>query len=436
MSKGQKLWNRAKQIIPGGNQLLSKRAEMFLPDQWPAYYKKAKGVQVWDLDDRRYLDMSIMGMGTCILGYANLVVDRAVTKAIKAGSMSTLNCPEEVELAERLIALHPWSGMARFTRSGGEACSVAVRIGRAASRKDKVAFCGYHGWSDWYLSSNLADPANLNQQLLSGLQPLGVPQALSGTAFPFSYGHLEELRKIVAENPNEIGVIIMEVQRYKPIDLAFLKGVQQIAKDIGAVLIFDEVTSGFRVRVGGMHVLHNLTPDVVVLGKAMGNGYPIAAIVGRKEIMQAAQETFISSTFWTERVGFTAALAVIEQFEKLSVSKQLVKTGQHLKKGLSKIIATHRLDIEMVGMDPVPIMMSKEKDALLIKSVYTQEMLKKGFLAANLTYVSYAHTEKIVDLYLKATDEAFGKIVNARKQGNLEKLLKWPVCHSGFQRLN
>src|SRR3989338_1096085 len=154
MNSGSVLWNKAKKLIPGGNQLLSKRSEMFLPDQWPSYYKKAQGIEVWDLDDYHYFDMSIMGMGACVLGYAHPSVNEAVKKAVEMGSMCTLNCYEEVELAEKLIELHPWSQMVRFARTGGEACAIAVRIARAASQRDKIAFCGYHGWHDWYLSSN------------------------------------------------------------------------------------------------------------------------------------------------------------------------------------------------------------------------------------------------------------------------------------------
>jgi len=436
MNTGAKLWNKAKKIIPGGNQLLSKRSEMFLPDAWPAYYKKALGVEVWDLDDRRYIDMSIMGMGTCVLGYANKEVHQAVTKAINAGSMATLNCYEEVELAQKLIDLHPWANMVRFARTGGEACSMAIRIGRAASRKDKVAFCGYHGWSDWYLAANLADAGNLNQQLLPGLEPLGVPRALKKTVLPFMYGNLNELEEIVSKNKNELGVIMMEVQRHKEIDLEFLKGARKIADRTGAVLIFDEVTSGFRLRPGGMHVLYNLVPDVVVLGKALGNGFPIAAVVGKKKVMQAAQETFISSTFWSERVGFAAALEVIRQFETKLVARHLVSMGNYIKKNLTEIFFSQGLNMEVVGISSAPCLVIKEDEPLVIKTVFTQEMLSRGFLAGTLIYVSLAHTKKIVDQYLKAAAEVLGSIAQAIRKGRLKKMLKGPVCHGGFKRLN
>ena len=192
MGSGQKLWQRAKRVIPGGNMLLSKRAEMFLPDQWPAYFSKSKGCEVWDLDGNRLIDMSMMGVGTNTLGYAHDEVDGAVRAVVDAGNLTTLNAPEEVYLAEKLVEMHPWAEMARFCRTGGEANAVAIRIARAASGKDKVAFCGYHGWHDWYLAANLGNNKTLAGHLLSGLDPNGVPQELNGSIIPFNYNSLTE----------------------------------------------------------------------------------------------------------------------------------------------------------------------------------------------------------------------------------------------------
>jgi glutamate-1-semialdehyde aminotransferase len=175
---GQRLYTQAKTRIPGGTQLLSKRPEMFLPDQWPSYYSRARGVEVWDLDGNKYIDMSYNGIGACVLGAADPDVDEAVKAAIDAGSMSTLNAPEEVELAELLCELHPWAEMVRYARSGGEAMAIAVRIARAKTRRDRVAFCGYHGWHDWYLAANLAEEKALDGHLLPGLEPTGVPRGL------------------------------------------------------------------------------------------------------------------------------------------------------------------------------------------------------------------------------------------------------------------
>jgi len=435
MGKGTELWNKAKKIIPGGNQLLSKRSEMFLPDFWPSYYQKAKGVDVWDLDGRHYVDMSIMGIGSCVLGYGYRKVDQAVRKAIEKGSMCTLNCYEEVKLAEKLIAMHSWAGMVRFARTGGEACAVAVRIARAYSGKDKVLFCGYHGWHDWYLPTNLANDKHLDGQLLPGLDPAGVPRELKGTAIPFMYGDIDQLKGLLEKNKGSVGVIIMEVARNKGVNIPFLKEIRKICSEQGIVLIFDEVSSGFRVNIGGMHMLYNVLPDIVILGKALGNGYPIAAVIGRKEVMEAAQSTFISSTFWTERVGFSAALEAINQFEKNDVIKHITEIGSYIMAGWRKIFDLNKLNIEIVGLPSVPIMVIKEAKELAIKTLFTQEMLKRDFLASTIVYVSYAHTKKIVDAYLKEAKKVFDLIVLGIKKNNLDNLLDGPVCHTGFKRL-
>ena len=263
MNTGQKLWKSAKQLIPGGNMLLSKRPEMFLPEKWPAYFSKAKGCKIWDLDGNEYIDMSIMGIGTNILGYGHHEVDEAVMRTIQAGNMSTLNCPEEVYLAEKLIELHSWADMARFARSGGEANAIAIRIARAASGKDKVAICGYHGWHDWYLSANLADDKSLNGHLLPGLEPKGVPSNLKGTVFPFRYNDFKELEALV--NSQEIGVIKMEVVRNSEPENEFLLKVRDLATKHNIVLIFDECTSGFRETFGGLHLKYGIKPDLAML---------------------------------------------------------------------------------------------------------------------------------------------------------------------------
>ncbi len=436
INKGAALWKKAKTLIPGGNQLLSKRSEMFLPDQWPAYYKKAKGCEIWDLDDRPYYDMSIMGIGSSPLGYAHEAINAAVHRAIDEGNMTTLNCPQEVELAQKLVDLHPWGDMARFARTGGEACAIAVRIARAFTQKDKIAFCGYHGWHDWYLAANLSDSKNLDQLLLPGLSPVGVPQHLKGSAIPFYYGDAQAFKELVQQHKADLGVVIMEVARHSQPDLNFLRTIREMTRDMGIVLIYDEISSGFRLNTGGLHLLYDLQPDMTVLGKALGNGHPISAILGREKVMQAAQETFISSTYWTERTGYAAAFEVLKIYEREAVPQQLIKQGNKIRLGLEGLFKKHQLNIEIEGLASNPILIFKDKDGLLIKSVYTQEMLKRGFLASSVIYVSIAHTDKIIDLFLVNADEVFGCISAAMKGGQLASLLKGPVCHSGFKRLN
>jgi glutamate-1-semialdehyde 2,1-aminomutase len=434
MGSGQKLWKRAKQVIPGGNMLLSKRAEMFLPDQWPAYFSKAKGCRVWDLDGNEYIDMSIMGIGTNILGYGHPEVDAAVQQTVTAGNMSTFNCPEEVYLAEKLVELHPWADMARLARSGGEANALAIRIARAASGKDKVAICGYHGWHDWYLSANLGDEAGLDGHLLPGLQPNGVPRSLKGTVFPFNYNNYAELDALV--NTQDIGVIKMEVVRNMGPEDNFLYKVRKLATDRGIVLIFDECTSGFRETFGGLHKKYGVEPDMAMFGKALGNGYGITATIGKREVMEAAQTTFISSTFWTERIGPTAALKTLEVMGRIKSWETITQTGLNIRQGWQKLADKHGLNISHWGLAALTGFTINSENALAYKTLITQEMLAKGYLAGNSVYVCIKHTPEVVEGFLNALDPIFLLIKQCEEGRDVMSLLNGPVCHGGFKRLN
>jgi glutamate-1-semialdehyde 2,1-aminomutase len=434
MGKGQKLWKRAKRIIPGGNMLLSKRAEMFLPDQWPTYFSKAKGCEIWDLDDNKFIDMSIMGIGTNTLGYGCIEVDESVRKTIDEGNMSTFNCPEEVYLAEKLIELHPWAQMARFARSGGEANAIAIRIARAASGKDNVAICGYHGWHDWYLSANLGDDKNLAGHLLPGLEPNGVPKSLRGTVYPFKYNNYSELEALV--NERDIGVIKMEVMRNEAPKDNFLQKIRELASERGIVLIFDECTSGFRETFGGLHKKFNVEPDMAMFGKALGNGYAITATIGKREVMEAAQSSFISSTFWTERIGPTAALATLNVMENNKSWDTVTEIGLNIRKGWQKLAEKNSLEIEHWGLPALTGFSFKSKNALEYKTLITQEMLGKGYLAGNSVYACTAHTPDVVEGFLTELDPIFSLIKECEDGRDVMSLLKGPVSHADFKRLN
>ncbi len=434
MGTGQKLWKRAKQVIPGGNMLLSKRAEMFLPDQWPAYFSKAKGCKVWDLDDREYIDMSIMGIGTNTLGYGHEEVDAAVQQTVSAGNMSTFNCPEEVYLAERLVDMHPWADMARLARSGGEANAIAIRIARAASGRDKVAVCGYHGWHDWYLSANLGDDKGLDGHLLPGLEPNGVPRNLKGTVFPFNYNNYAELEALV--NAHDIGVIKMEVVRNKGPEDNFLQKVRNLATQRGIVLIFDECTSGFRQTFGGLHKIYGVEPDMAMFGKALGNGYAITATIGRREVMEAAQSTFISSTFWTERIGPTAALKTLEVMERSKSWDTITQTGLSIRARWQALADKYQLKLDHWGLPALTGFSFHSEHALAYKTLITQEMLSKGYLASNCVYVCTEHTPEVVNKYFEALEPVFGLIQTCENGRDPLSLLNGPVCHGGFKRLN
>ena len=436
MGKGQKLYIKAKTLIPGGTQLLSKRPEMFLPDYWPSYYSKAKGCVVTDLDGTNFYDMCYMGIGACVLGYAFDYVDNAAKSAIDRGSLCTLNAPEEVELAEKLIELHPWADMVRYGKAGGEAMAIATRIARAATGNDIVLICGYHGWQDWYLATNLGDSNALNPHHLSGLEPTGVPQVLQGTTLPFLYNDYNGFITLAERYKGKIAAIVMEpIRNNMPID-DFLVKVRDYSTKHGIVLIYDEITAGFRLSCGGSHKVLGVEPDIAVFAKAIANGYPISAIVGKKEVMTAAQDSFISSTFWTERIGVTAALASIAYFETNNVEERLIQIGKRTRNIWESASKESGLAIHMGGILPLSHFTFNVDQPLVCKTLFTQLMLDKGFLASIALYASIAHTDKILNFYDVAIHESFLFIAQALKEDKLQNSLRGPVSHAGFQRLN
>ena len=434
LGTGQKLWKRGKRVIPGGNMLLSKRAEMFLPNQWPAYYSKAQGCSVWDMDGREYTDMSIMGIGTNILGYGHPEVDDAVREVVALGNMSTLNCPEEVYLAERLVELHPWADMVRFARTGGEANAIAIRIARAAVGKDKVAICGYHGWHDWYLAANLSGESSLDGHLLPGLEPKGVPRGLKDTTLTFEYNDFDGLEQLV--KTHDIGVIKMEVSRSVEPKPGFLEAVRELATQQKIVLIFDECTSGFRQTFGGLHKKYGVEPDMAMFGKALGNGYAITALVGRKEVMDAAHSTFISSTFWTERIGPVAGLKTLEVMEREQSWVQITQTGREIGKRWTELGKKYDLPVAVSGLPALIGFNISVENWLKYKTLITQEMLGKGYLAANSVYVCTEHSLEVVNQYFDELEPIFAQIRDCEDGMNVDELLQGPVCHAGFKRLN
>ena len=433
MSSTGSLWQQAKHLIPGGSLLLSKRAEMYLPVGWPAYFDRTEGCAVWDLDGRKFLDLGFMGVGTNILGYSHPMVDSAVRSVIDKGNLSTLNAPEEVYLAEELITLHPWADMVRYARSGGEACAVAVRIARAASGKDKVAFCGYHGWHDWYLAANLTNDDSLEGHLLPGLEPNGVPQALAGTSMPFHYNDLDGLRDLLNEN-TDIGVIYLEPQRSTPPAPGFLEGVRELATKHGAVLIFDECTSGFRRTLGGLHLHYGVDPDIATFGKTLGNGYAITAIIGRGEIMQAAQSTFISSTFWTERIGPTAALATLSAMREENAPARVHEIGVNVQGRWQELADSAGLSITTGELPALANFTVTGLDSTAVRTFVTSRMLDSGYLAGVNLYASIAHTPEILDDYFEALEPVFVELASMDDSALTASLPDGPA-QTGFRRL-
>ena len=410
---------------------------MWLPEQWPSYYSRAKGCEVWDLDGNHYYDMSIMGVGANVLGYAFDEVDQAAKKAIDRGSMCTLNAPEEVELAEALLDLHPWADMVRYAKAGGEAMAMAARIARAYTGKDIVLVCGYHGWHDWYLSANLTKGDPLADVHLKGLAPAGVPKGLAGTNLIFHYNQEEEFEALVKENRGKIAAVIMEPIRNDYPNPGYLEKIREITEAEGIVLIFDEITAGFRLCPGGSHLKLGVNPDIAVFAKAMTNGYPVSAIVGKRDVMEAAQETFISSTFWTERIALASALESIRCYQKYKVDEVQSRVGGRVKEGWLRAAERQGIKIHVSGILPLIHFEFLYENPLIYKTFFTQQMLKKGYLAATGLYVSLAHTESIIEEYLAACENVFEEIGKICLEGKeIMEYLDGPVCHAGFERLN
>jgi len=433
---GPELYLRAKKRIPGGTQLLSKRPEMFLPDNWPAYYSRAEGCTIWDLDGQPFTDFTSCGIGCCLLGYADPTVNAAVMDRITRGSMCTLNSADEVELADLLCEIHPWADQVRYARAGGEAMSIAIRIARAATGRDTIAFCGYHGWGDWYLAANLGETTALNGHLLPGLEPTGVPQALRGSALPFRYNQPSELEAIVSSQKGKLAAVVMEPMRHDAPSDGFLEKIRSLADEAGAVLIFDEITSGWRSHHGGIHLRLGVEPDIAVLAKSISNGFPMAAVIGRARIMEAAQRTFISSTYWTEGIGPAAALATLKRLKSVGAVSHIEKIGELTREGWRAAARRHALTLNVGGIPALcTFAFNHGEESRVLMTLFTQGMLDRGFLANGAFYPTCAHTPEIVSRYLQAADLVFADLKAGLANKTLKNDLRGPVAHSSFARL-
>jgi glutamate-1-semialdehyde aminotransferase len=375
--------------------------------------------------------MSIMAVGACILGYADDDVDSAVIEAVKSGVNSSLNCPEEVALADVLIDLHPWFDMVRYARSGGEALAIAVRIARAKAKREIILFSGYHGWSDWYLAANIGDKDGLDGQLMPGLDPAGVPKGLEGTAIPFAFNDIDSLRDTIKGKEKNIAAIMIEPARGEEAPKEYLSQLKDLAAEIGAILIFDEITSGFRMCPGGIHRRYGIYPDMAVFAKSMANGYAMAAVMGTESVMQAAQSTFISSTNWTDRIGPVAALATIDKYNKHAVHNHIINIGTQTQKIWTDMAVKNNLNILVSGLPTLAAFQFESDFSMQMQTRFVIEMLERGFLGFRQFKASYAHTNEDILLYEKAVDEVFS-VISSRTNEELDDL---ETCHVGLSRL-
>jgi glutamate-1-semialdehyde aminotransferase len=427
-----KFWKKANKLIPGGNTILSKRPQLWLPKKWPTHFIKTNDISVVDINNKKYTDC-VFAVGTNVLGYNNKKIDDSVKKIINSGVMSSLNCKEEVDFAEKILDANRWAGMVKFARSGGEANSIAIRIARCNAKNSNIAFCGYHGWHDWYISSNLTASKSLDSTLIEGINPIGTPNSFINTSFPFKYNDLDGLKKLISEK--RIGIIIMEVKRYIEPENNFLNKIRELCSKKNIILIFDECTTGFRENYGGLHQNYKVYPDISMYGKAIGNGYAINAIVGKKDLMLNSKDSFISSTFWGERVGFAAGIATLNEMKRIGSWKIIKLQGQKIIKKWLQIAKSNKINLKIIGIPSIPTMVF-EKNNLIYKTLIAQEFLKIKFLASNIFYLSTKHTDKKLNEYFDKLNDIFHLISKIERGEDIKNYLKSDIVNNHFSRLN
>ena len=431
------LYRRALELIPGGTQLVSRRPTRYAHGVSPVYAARAKGARFWDVDGHEYIDWA-SGIGAVILGYCDPAVDDAVREQIGRGTATSINHELEVGLAEELARTVPSAEMVRYAKCGGEACAIAVRIARGVTGRDRVLFCGYHGWHDWYLAANLAEEASLNAHLFPGIEPIGVPKGLAGTALPFPYGDLPALGELLDRHRGEVAAVILEPLRSEPPPAGYLEEVRRLARDHGAVLIFDEVTSGFRLAAGGAQESLGVTPDMTVLGKAISNGYPMAAVVGSRAVMAPAGRMFISSTYWSDPIGLAAALTTIRELKRREVPAYLHRLGTEIQQQINAAAAETGLTVECGGLAVHPTLAFRTDDPrtkTLLTTLYIQEMAKRGCHGYAAFYLNAAQGPAEVAQTAAAAREVFALLADGWRRDGLESLLGCDPAHDAFRRL-
>ena len=436
VSRSQELYQRAGELIPGWTQLISRRADQFARGVSPIYAQRASGSRFIDVDENEYIDW-VNAVGAIILGHADPVVDGAVKEQIDRGSLYTLNSPLEIELAEELCNTIPSAQMVRYTKGGGEACAVAARIARGTTGRDKILICGYHGWHDWYQAANFGVDPESGEYPFAGIEPIGVPKGLAGSVIPFSYGNLEMLEALLKEHAGEVAAIMMEPARSELPPAGYLEGVQALAQQYEVILIFDEVSCGWRQAIGGIQSIAGVTPDMTVVAKAMSNGYPMGAVVGARAVMEPAARMFISSSYWSDNIGLVASLTTIRELKRRESERCLRETGEKLRAALNGALAEAGLPGKCAGIWANPYIaldLPPGVDGRQVSTLFVQEMARRGVH----TYMSFkatlAHTDADIAQTAAAASAAFKVIKSGLDQDNLDTLLVADVKKEPFRR--
>ena len=430
------IYERARALIPGTTQLISRRPTRAALGVSPIYAERAKGCRIWDVDGNEYIDWT-SAVGPVILGYADDVVDDAVRAQIARGAIYSIVQESAVELAEELVRIVPSAEMVRYCKGGGEACTIAVRIARGVTGRDRVLFCGYHGWHDWYQAANLG-AERLAEHLFNGIEPIGVPRSLEGTAMPFTYGDLQELEGLLQQHAGEVACIIMEPMRSGEPPEGYLAGVRDLATRYGVVLIFDEVSSGWRVARGSAQEYVGVTPDMTVFAKAISNGYPMGAVVGKREFMEPASRMFISSAYWDDNIGIAASLACLRELERRDAVAHFNRIGALFKEQVNAAAAAAGLAAQCVGVAAHPsirIEVDDPAETAKVNALFIQENARRGVILATGFMFNCSHGESEVERTAPVVEESFGKIAEGRDRGTIDDLLEVPPQEESFRRL-
>ena len=437
VTRSLELYKKAGERIPGWTQLISRRADRVANGVSPLYVARSKGARFVDVDGNEYIDW-IRALGAIILGYADPVVDGAVKKQIDRGSLHSMNSALEIELADELINTIPSAEMVRYTKGGGEACAVAARIARGTTNRDVILFCGYHGWHDWYQSANyLVDPES-GEYPFAGIEPIGVPSALAGTAIPFTYGDLDMLGRLLTEYQGEVAAVMMEPARSEWPEQGYLEGVKELAHRHGALLIFDEVSCGWRESLGGMQKYLGVTPDITVIAKGMSNGYPMGAVVGSREAMEPAKAMFISSSYWSDNIGPIASLTTIRELKRRDSETHLAEMGQKVAAAIDEAVLSAGLSGSCKGFPATPNLVLDLPDEALrgkVQTLFIQEMARRGVHCYMGFGPTLAHTEKDVRITAEAVEASLRVIKQGLENDSIDDLLICDLRTEPFRRI-
>ena len=432
VEKSLEIYKRAGELIPGFTQLRSRLASGFAEGVSPIYADRAKGSRFVDVDGNEYIDW-VNAVSAIILGHHDDVVDDAVKEQIDRGSIYTVNSAKEVELAEELIDTIPSAEMVRYAKGGGDACAVAARIARGATGKDIILFSGYHGWHDWYQSANYLDFPDL----VTGVGPKGVPKVLAGTAIPFGEFDLDTLKTLFDEHKGEVAAVMMEPVRSVDPPEGYLESVKQLCHENDAILIFDEVSCGWRIAVGGAQEYYGITPDMTVVAKCISNGYPMGAVVGKREFMEAATDMFISSSYWSDNVGLTASITTIRELKRRNSPARFKEIGENIRTAVKEALDDVGISGDVVGLFNSPRLDLDLPDESLrpkVTTLFIQEMAKRGVHTSGGFMATLAHTEEDIRITADAARESL-EVIRKGLEGSLDGLLEAKEKREAIQRI-